>query len=183
MKKFAGCFKFGCFAFLVLAIAIGWSTWQVSQREKHQEEAKVTDAQFSKYTGAKGPPAEATDDSKARYRKGRLLPINVQAGMVDEIYYTLPADFRATKADDVGTVAWLQWVSQTKGHYDNGGAAVKTDCDIVVYDVARKAIVAREHIEGDEPPSVVSHERGSKIGWGKLPTEKVVGFLKSLPVR
>ena len=90
---------------------------------------------------------------------------------------------RSASANDVGTVVWLRWDSHELGRYSNGGSAVKIDCDVVVYDVARKAIVARERIEGEEPPQTVKQPRGSKVGWGKLPTEKVMKFLQELPMR
>ena len=67
---------------------------------------------------------------------------------------------------------WLNWDEKELGTYTNGGSAWKTDCDVVVYDVARKAIVAREHIEGEEPPSVLTQPRGSKGGWEKFPVDK-----------
>ena len=183
MKKFAGCLMLILGSFAVLAIAIGISAWQVQRREKHQAEATATAAEFARFTGAKTPPADAIDDSKARYRKGHLFLIHADSGTVDEMFYTLPVELRAANAGDVGTEVWLRWDSQVIGKYENGGTAFKTNCDVVVYDVARNAIVAREHMEGEEPPSRITYPQGSHQGWEKLPTDKVLKFLQDLPAR
>lgn len=182
-QKFAGCLKIGCFGAVVLAIVLVYSSRQVKQREAHQTVQAATATQFASFTGAKGPPPDAVDDTTARYRRGHLLLINAESGLVDEMFYTLPPALRATDAPDVGTEAWLRWDSHLVGKYSNGASAFKTNCDIVVYDVGRKAVVAREHIEGEDPPSSVTTPRGSKAGWGELPTEKVLKFLQELPVR
>lgn len=139
--------------------------------------------EFARFVGAKAPSSDAVNDVQARYRKGHLLLINAENGRIDEMFYTLPPALRAANTNDVGTVVWLHWDSHVLGRYSNGGQAVKTDCDVVVYDVARKAIVAREHIEGEEPPQTVRQQRGSKVGWVKLPAEKVMKFLQELPMR
>ena len=71
------------FAFLVIAGAIGWEGWKMSQREKHNGEQQAMAAEFSKFTGVKSPPPDAADDAKTRYRKGHLLLINSKSGAVD----------------------------------------------------------------------------------------------------
>lgn len=183
MKKLAGCLKIGCFGAVVLAIALTYSGWQEKKREEHQSEQATTAAKFAAFAGAKSPPPEAIDDTPARYRRGHLLLLNAETGLVDEMFYTLPPALRAADSHDVGTEAWLRWDSHLVGKYSNGASAFQTNCDLVVYDVARKAVVAREHIEGEDPPSSVTTPRGSKAGWGKLPTEKVLKFLQDLPAR
>lgn len=183
MKKFAGCLTFIAFAVVVLAIAIGYSTWQVKQREKHQSEADATASEFSRFTGANAPPVGAAEDAQERYRKGHLLLINAKAAMVDEMYYTLPASLKAANAGDVGTEVWLMWDEHQVGTYANGGSAFKSNCDAVVYDVARNAIVARQHFEGEDPPQSVTNPRGSKEGWFKRPTDDILKFLQALPAR
>ena len=183
MKKLLGCLGMIVGSIVLLAVVIGIYAWQEQRREKHQAEAASTANVFSHFTGAKAPPANALDDSKARYRKGHLLLVNDDGGMVDEMFYTLPPELRATGATDVGTEVWLHWDSHVMGKYENGGTAFKTNCDAVVYDVARNAIVAREHFEGEDPPLVLTNPRGSKEGWEKLPTDKVMKFLQELPTR
>ena len=80
MKKLIGCLGMVVGSIVLLAVVIGIYAWKVQQREKHQAEATATANVFSHFTGAKAPPANAIDDSKARYRKGHLLLINPTLG-------------------------------------------------------------------------------------------------------
>ena len=123
MKKLAGCLTLVVGSIVLLVVVIALYGWKEQRREKHQEEATATANVFSRFTGAKAPPASAADDSQARYRKGHLLLINADAAMVDEMFYTLPAELRATNAGDVGTEVWLHWDSHVMGKYQNGGTA------------------------------------------------------------
>jgi hypothetical protein len=185
-----GC-KSGCLLLLQLggiaaiAIAIGVIATECSNKKVQTQiqRGEEADKEFASFVPAKTPPADAIDDAQARYRTGHLFVINGRDGMVDATFFDLPTTLRAANEKDVGTEVWLNWDSKVVGKYGNGGDAYKTNCDIVVYDVARKAIVAREHIEGDDPPSTVVNPKGSKEGWIKAPTDKVLKFLQDLPAR
>lgn len=166
---------------VVIGLALGWTYWQMKQREKQQGVEAATAETFARFTGPKGPPAGAADQAQARYRKGHLLTLNAEVGSIDGTFYTLPPALRATDANDVGTEVWITWAPHVLGKYTNGGLMVQTDCDVVVYDLSRNAIVAREHIVGDDPPPTVVNPRGSREGWDKPPMESVVKFLAALP--
>jgi electron transfer flavoprotein alpha subunit len=145
---------------------------------KHQKEVAADTNEFERFLGAKSPPSESTEDTASTYRKDHLLLIDTDNGKLDELFYELPTSVRAAKAAEVGTLVWIRWDAQTIGRYTTGGYATKTDCDLTVFDVARRVIVGRQHIEGEQPPQTISHRKGSSASWSKRPTEQVLGYLK-----
>ena len=152
-------------------------------QEKHQKEVAAASNEFERFLGAKSPLSEATEDTASTYRKDHLLLIDAENGKLDELFYELPTSVRAAKEAEVGTLVWIRWDAQTIGRYTTGGYATKTDCDLTVFDVARRAIVGHQHIEGERPPQTISHRKGSSASWSQRPTEQVLGYLKGLPVR
>lgn len=183
-NKLVGCLL-GCVpVFLLFAAVMGYYVWDAAKRDKAYEADTATAKQFESFTSAKAPPANAIDDSQARYRKGRMILIDAKAGGLDGLYFTnLPAELRATSPKDLGTEVWLIPDEQFVGKYDNGSEAYKCSYDVIVYDMGRNAVVARERIEGENPPQKRDFRTNDTSAVKRWPFEKLMKFLQDLPAR
>lgn len=109
--------------------------------------------------------------------KGSRMVPGVTPGGISAVHFDLPRTLRATQPDQVGTVVWLKWSRKDRGKYRTG-TAYKVNCEVIIIDAEKRAVVARRPFEGGEPPSSVP---AGKDGYGALPTERIVEYLTSLP--
>jgi hypothetical protein len=134
-------------------------------------------SEYSSISGFKNP-VKGDRSSTKPYIKGKVITINKQENRIDSIYYDLPEDLRATKPDEVGTIAWLEWGEDKIGTYTDGDDAIVITCQVTVIDKSIPRIVSKTNFEGIEPPRV---KRSSESGTGPIPTQKIVDYLRDLP--
>ena len=152
-------------------------------------------SEYSDIPGLKSASAEVSDadldgdhtlsfkpgaGASPAYVTGKVIPVNKGANKVDDLYFSLPKDFRATAPAEVGTVVWLDWRTESVGTYTDGAGAYQIACEATVIDKERALIVGKSTFHGSSPPSVKS--RGGSCT-GSKPTDEVVQYLTRLPSR
>jgi hypothetical protein len=112
---------------------------------------------------------------------GRVVAVNLTDGKVDEpIYYLLPDDLRATKPEDVETIAWIACSKRKYGAYTSGGTAWREYCTVKVIDRELGGVVGGEKEFLGEKPPVTKNEPGDASGGGPS-RQVVVDYLAALP--
>jgi hypothetical protein len=105
--------------------------------------------------------------------RGKILPINMNKMEIDQVYYDLPDQIRATNPNEVGTLAWLEWEAIPVGQYYTGkGYTYK--CTLWLVDNSNSVIIARNEFLGTDPPEQKSW-RGD--AYGMKPDYKVIAYL------
>jgi hypothetical protein len=111
---------------------------------------------------------------------GKMVVVDEQDKDVDSLHFDLPDDLRAATPEEVVTVARLRWAKNRIGEYQGGGGAYQWSCNVALFDLPSKTMVATQHIEGSAPPpSFVGRPGESRTG--DKPTTAVLNFLKNLP--
>jgi hypothetical protein len=87
--------------------------------------------------------------------------------------------FNPSQAD---SVILLRWTKDVVGHFPSGDASYRNNCEVVVVDVAAKAVVGRIALGGGPAPtSKPVSVRGDAGGEG--PDREIVAWIKALPRR
>jgi hypothetical protein len=83
---------------------------------------------------------------------GRFTRDTVQKGtnQVDAIWYDLPGRLRPRSAEEVDTIAWLEWQTETVAQY-TGAAARRISCRVILIDQKQGIIVDEASFVGDPP--------------------------------
>ena len=112
--------------------------------------------------------------------KGKVIVLDRVKGDVDwDVFFDLPADLRAGKPEEVGTVVVIDWSKEKIDEYKNGAPAYMQAGKVTVIDHARRAVVASSEFKGAEPPMEID-EHASE-GNGPKPTKEIVAYLEGLP--
>ncbi len=124
------------------------------------------------------------------YIRGRVVVIHVSNNkdgpgqreeVDDEVFPLLPADLRASRPEDVGTVVVLKWSADVFGVYpagDRTATALVHTCEARIIDLSLSAIVARQSFRGGDPPASIA---GGREAYGSKPTQQIADWLLSLP--
>jgi hypothetical protein len=107
-----------------------------------------------------------------------VLPIDTRERRVDRLYFELPKSLRATSADAVATVVWLEWREQEVGEYSKGVPACVEFCEVTVIDRAQWAVVAEKEFKGGDPPKAISQNLSK--GVGPRPYKEITDYVTSL---
>jgi hypothetical protein len=132
--------------------------------------------EYSTVSGLKNSVRTSPHRTQA-YLKGKIITVNKKENRIDDIYFKLPEELRATKPEDVGTIVWLDWGEDRVGFYlgSHGDATVNT-CHVTIIDKSVPAIVGEINFRGSDPP-----ERSYGSSSGSMPTEVIVNYLRNLP--
>jgi RIO1 family len=145
-------------------IGVAWGVIFFSVRDTTPPEPKlVFNDHISEYYTITGlmNPTKINRSLTKPYIKGRIIPVAIDkvhgswGSWIDDIYYQIPEDLRATKPKDVGTVVWLEWAEDA------------TTCKVTIIDKTLPIIVKE-----------INFKRGTSISTKKI---KIVNYLKSLP--
>lgn len=121
---------------------------------------------------------EDIEDNSAAYIKGKIITVDQNDGKIDDIYFDLPEEWRATQPEEVGTVMWLEWGKEIVGHYTDGAEAYVNTARVTIIDNSIPAIIDRKIFRGSYP-SWVKRRRGTRFG--SKPTGEIVNYIKRLP--
>ena len=124
-------------------------------------------------------PAGQEESKPAGVVKGKMIVLDAKTKDFDwEVTDALPAELKAVKPEEVGTVVLTEWHKNKIDEYNNGAAAYQYSVDVTVVDHARRTVIAKTTKTGSEPPYETSN---SSEDSGSKPTNDVVEYLKGLP--
>jgi hypothetical protein len=148
--------------------------------------------EYSTVSGLKNPARTSPHQTEA-YLKGKIITVNKKEKRLDDIYFDLPEELRATKPEDVGTIVWLEWGKDEAGFYcdwsdvlckdgitppKHDDPATVNTCHVTIIDKFIPAIVGEMSFMGSDPPQRKTRSGSSS---GSMPTEEIVAYLQSLP--
>jgi hypothetical protein len=109
--------------------------------------------------------------------KGKIVVVNVNEREIDDLYFALPDDLRASKPEEVATVVLVTWEERsTEWPLSRYGDRFIMIGHVKVFDWKRKSEIASSTILGDVP------DRGRwKPRTGPKPEAQVLTFLTGLP--
>src|SRR4051812_1701631 len=110
---------------------------------------------------------------------GKVLPVNFTDRKPDHLYFDLPADLRASRPEEVGTVVLLIRGKTQVATYQGGGGAFQQFCEVTLVDHRTRAVLHKQIFQGGPPPQSISSR--SSTGTGSSPDPSVVDFLTRLP--
>jgi hypothetical protein len=132
--------------------------------------------------------AEITDDLRdAPAVRGKLLTIDVDRREVDHLTFPrLSEPLRATRPQEVGTLALIQYGRQHIGYYQNvetrekTGEAYRSFARVSLVDWATKTRTAEKVFLGEDPAAQLTHDGDCA---GTQPMFQIVEYLEALPRR
>jgi hypothetical protein len=80
--------------------------------------------------------AKPVEKGSAPYLRGKLLPIDKETWRVSSLYHDLPDSLRPDSAQEVGTLALLEWTSETKEGKDK--PFTRRTCKVTLIDLDKK---------------------------------------------
>jgi hypothetical protein len=178
--RLAGC---GVLAVILVLIGVGFAVYQGVVAIMHSGFSGPFKAQMAAYLAApqEAPAAGAEEGPKTPGpAKGKMVVLDLKTKDFDwDVTAELPPELKAAKPEEVGTVVQTNWAkTQVQPGYDNGASAYIQECDVVVIDLASRAVIAKQHFQGSDPPQQIED---SSEGVGSKPTQEVVSYLKGLP--
>lgn len=117
------------------------------------------------------------------YLNGKVVVLDKKEKSIDSINSSLPDEMRATRADDIGTVVWLDWGEHMTGTYTTGGGAYYYTCQVTVIDRSIPAKVGTRSFRGSAPPSTTTSSYYGQNHYGSRPDDEIIQYLKGLPRR
>src|SRR5262245_48161547 len=90
-------------AVIALVVGGGFGIWYLD----HTMKLSPFQSHLQEYL-AQPKPGEA-GQTQAGYIKGKVITVEPNKRELDWLYFDLPADLRAKKPEEVGTVVWLRW--------------------------------------------------------------------------
>jgi len=105
--------------------------------------------------------------------RGRILPIDLKAMSLDELYYDLPDQLRARNRDEVDTVAWLEYEPTLVGTYQTG-RAYAYKCTLWLVDNSDSRITDRHEFLGTNPPE---QKKWRGDAYGLKPDYMILAYL------
>jgi hypothetical protein len=153
---------------IVGVIAAGFGIWamvRTVQADPFSKELPSYAADFS------------VGDTSAPFTTGKMVIVNKTTKAVEDPYFDLPENLKATKPEEVGTIVQVTYEENQVGTYTSGSKAYQYTARVNVVDKATGKIVGRTTFKGGEPPSSV--KRGSN-GYGSRPTEQIKTYLVGL---
>jgi hypothetical protein len=111
------------------------------------------------------------------YVQGKVAAIDVNQNRMDNVWFALPSDLRASSSDDTGTLVLVSCTEGAVGRYATAGAAIAVGCEMSLIDMSIRSMIARRHFVG-LPPS--SSDFG-QTRTGSRPDSDMVSYLRSLP--
>ncbi len=120
------------------------------------------------------------------YRVGKLVAVDPNNHRLDSrLQKALPADLRAARDDEVGTIVWVTWGEKVVGTYKEAGKYAPTQgvalqgyCEITVIDRAAAVIVERRTFLAPTPPSTTTSKSNVHT---KVDVNDIVRYLADLP--
>ena len=108
---------------------------------------------------------------------GKAITIDKTTNEIDETYFDLPAELKASKPEEVGTVVWISCSESVAGTYQSGAKGYLWNCDVTVIDLATASTVGKKSFSGDHPPQTKSNTSD----WhGSKPNSEIISYIKSL---
>jgi hypothetical protein len=180
-NRLAGC---GVLIVIGIVVAIGFGIYSAVVWIKHSTAMGPFKDHVAEYLAAPKPmetPAAPDGQnlaSPSRPIKGKIIVLDTKTSEMDWDV-DLPAELKAGKPEEVGTVVLTTWAkTHTPPDYDDGTLAYVQECDVTVIDHASRTVICKQHFRGSEPPSSISN---SSEGVGSKPTQDVSNYLKGLP--
>lgn len=168
----------GFFAVGGLALLVAF--WGPLVRSVRHERLAASADQFLFFAGEK--PAEGA--AAEPHVKGKLVVMDKQLATLDPVQRHLNNDIRALSADEVGTVAWLDWDFVSTNDASGRHYGHYSQCKVTLVDRQTNQIIGEHTVMG--PNSPVS--KGTRYAPPGRQTayraeSQVISYLQSLPRR
>lgn len=111
---------------------------------------------------------------------GKMLIVDLREGEVDDLYFALRPEVRATSPEEVETLAQIRWEKRVVARYSNGAPASRWFAFVGIVDLASGRTLADQEFAGSEPPS---RTRGRSGASGDKPGGVILERLHTLYAR
>ena len=108
---------------------------------------------------------------------GKAITIDKIKNEIDDTFFDLPTELKASTPEEVGTVVWVSCNEHIAGTYVSGSKAYVQTCDVTVIEKSTASIVGKRTLSGDQPPQTKSY---SGDWHGSKPKSEIVDYIKSL---
>jgi hypothetical protein len=158
--------------------------WLTYQETNYAPGAAELDPHIEEYTSNTG--LKDVSDETVPYRVGKLVAVDVRNHKLDRrLQKALPADLRAARHVEVGTVVWVSCGEDQVGIYRSyegiggeQGRAYQGFCEITVIDRAAALIVEKQRFVADRPPSTTTRKGDIHT---EVEVDRILQFLLGLP--
>ena len=162
----------GCVALVIVIALIAGGVYGVrSCRQSSQ--TKPFQSHLSEYTFF----PTLKDSSSSSGITGKVITIDKIKNEIDDTYFDLPPELKASKPEEVGTVVWVSCTEHIGGTYVSGSKAYVQTCEVTVIDKSSASTIGKRTLSGDRPPQTKT--RGGD--WhGSKPKSEIIDYIKSL---
>jgi hypothetical protein len=115
------------------------------------------------------------------YLTGKVLLIDTAANKVDDLFFDLPADLRAHRSDEVGTIVWIHCAEEWVSLYPSDNRwGYQTFCRLTVIDKTNATILGKYVIAGFGP---LPENKAPGDQPSPRPEDEILEYILSLPRR
>jgi hypothetical protein len=133
---------------------------------------------ISEYIADVDKSTESTNYSP--YLRGKVITIDNENKAIDDIYFSLPNELKASEPNEVGTIILIERREVAVGRYTDGTGAYQDFWQLTIVDKTLLTIVGTIEISGEEPPE---YKQSSGPKTGTSPKTKVIEYLSNLPCK
>jgi hypothetical protein len=108
---------------------------------------------------------------------GKVITIDKIKNEIDDTFFDLPTELKASKPEEVGTVVWVSCSEHIAGTYVSGSKAWVQSCEVTVIDKSTGSVIGKQTFSGDRPPQTKTY---SGDWHGSKPKSEIVDYIKSL---
>lgn len=162
---------------VIIGFAACFLIFYLMTKEEIDQETKAENDRFTSVMSGCGQ----TNDQQILerpYIKGKMIVMEFdgeeQAWVLDDIWWSLPEEIKASDPSEVGTVVRAAWSHETYIEYSRG-TSYRGVVTYAIIDCAKKAVIYSGKLTGEEPPG------DNPISSGPLPHRELIGLLSALP--
>ena len=162
----------GCIVVVIIIALIAGGVYGIRSCSQNAE-TKPFASHLSEYTFF---PA-LKDSSSSTTIRGKVITIDKTKTEIDDTFFDLPTELKATKPEEVGTVVWVSCSEYVAGTYVSGSKAYVQTCEVTVIDKSSASIIGKRSLTGSQPPQTKTY---SGDWHGSKPKSEIVDYIKSL---
>jgi hypothetical protein len=162
----------GCVVIVIVVALIGGGVYGIRSYNRNLA-TKPFAEHLSEYTHF----PRLNESSSSTTITGKAITIDKTTNEIDDTFYDLPSELKASKPEEVGTVVWISCSESVSGTYQSGAKGYVWNCDVTVIDKATASTVGKKSFSGDHPPQTKS---GTSDWHGSKPTSEILSYIKSL---
>ena len=157
----------------LLVVAVVMAVWQTRQQA-------ATRAVFLANMASYVAPPKDLPANAPRPPVGKVVVVDADKRVLDEIYFQLPPDLRADGPADVTTVVQTRYTARQVGEYEDNHRALQLTCTVTVIDKASQALLGSATFTGPPPPPRVARRTVGEDIDGGAPVKEIIDYLRQL---